>query len=61
MTDELGLNSRRGRDVASPQHSIQIGLGTDLGNKACFLGAKQPGNGADHSPLSNAKVKDAWN
>ena len=60
-TDELGLNSRWGRDVASPQHSIQIGLGTDLGNEACFLGVRQPGNEADLSPPSNAKVKGTWN
>jgi hypothetical protein len=60
-TDELGLISRWGRDVASPQYSIQIGLGTELGNETCFLGVRQSGNGADHSPPSNAKVKGAWN
>jgi hypothetical protein len=57
-TDELGFDSRWGRAVASPQHSIQTGSGTDLGNRVAFyLGVKRRGSGADHSPPSSAEVR----
>jgi hypothetical protein len=49
----------------SLHHSVQTGSGAHpafcpVGTEGSFPGVKQLGHGADHSPPSSAKVKNAW-
>jgi hypothetical protein len=54
-----GFDSRQGQDF-SLLHSVQTSLRRThpLGARGVFPGVKRPGREADHSPPSNAEVKN---
>jgi hypothetical protein len=65
--DDRGSSVRfpAGAGNFSLHHRVLNGSGThpasySMGNRGFFLGVKQPGREADHSPSSSAEVKNAW-
>jgi hypothetical protein len=60
-----GFRVPAGAGNFSPHHRVQNGSGTHpgsypVGTRGSFPGVKLPGREADHSPPSNAEVKNAW-
>jgi hypothetical protein len=59
------VRSSAGAGNFSLHHLVQHGSGAHpasypMGTEGCFSGGKAAGREADHSPPSNAEVKNAW-
>jgi hypothetical protein len=61
----LGFDCRKGLGFFSPDHRDKTGSGAlpapyPVGTRGFSLGVKWPGREADHSPPSDAEIKNAW-
>jgi hypothetical protein len=65
MDDRGSIPGKSGAGIFSLRHRVQTGFGAHaasypMGNKGSSPEVKWPKSEADHSPASNAEVKNAW-